>query len=91
MWTYVVLAEAMQHDVLLGRDSWMRFNNRPYRTLAPRPEYNRILGELTLSLQGLHDATAFVPDSSTHPENFHLLYAGDASTTLFREHRLIEV
>ena len=38
----------MQHDVLLGRDSWVRFNDRSYRTLAPRPENNRALGELML-------------------------------------------
>ena len=81
----------MKHDVLFGRDTWMRFNDRSYRTLAPRPGDNRIFGELTLSLPGLHGATAFVPDSSTQPESFHLLYAGDASITISREHRLIEV
>ena len=74
-----------------SRDSWMRFNDRSYRTLAPRPEDNRILGELTLSLPGLHGATAFVPDSSTHPASFRLLYAGDAGITLSREYLLIEV
>ena len=74
-----------------SRDSWMRFNYRSYRTLAPRPEDNRILGELTLSLPGLHGATAFVPDSSTHPASFRLLYAGDAGITLPREHQLIDV
>ena len=81
----------MQHDVLLGRDSWMGFNDRSYRSLAPLPEYNRVLGELTLSLSGLHGATGFVPDSSTHPESFHLLYAGDVGITLSRDHRLIDV
>ena len=34
----------------------MRFNDRPHRTLAPRPGNNRVLGELTLSLPGLHGA-----------------------------------
>ena len=77
----------MQHDVLLGRDSWMRFNDRSFRHLAP----NRVLGKLTLSLPGFHGTTAFVPDSSTHPEGFQLLYAGDASITLPREYRLIEI
>ena len=81
----------MQHDVLLGRNSWMRLIDRSYRTLAPRPEDNRILGELTLSLPGLHGATAFIPDSSTHPESFHLLYVGDVGITLSCKHRLIEV
>ena len=69
----------------------MRFNDRPHRTLAPRPGNNRVLGEVTLSLPGLHGTTAFVPDSSTHPESFHLLYTGDAGITLSRDHRLIEL
>ena len=34
VWAYVVTSEAMQHDVLLGRDSWMRFQDRSYRSLA---------------------------------------------------------
>ena len=88
---YVVLAEAMQHDVLFERDSWMRFNDRSYRTLPPHPGNNRISGELTLSLPGLHGATAFVPDSSARHESFHLLYAGDAGITLSRDHPLVEV
>ena len=61
---FVVPAEAMQHDVLLRRDSWMRFNDRPYRKLAPRPGNIRVLGELTLYLPELHGATAFVPGST---------------------------
>ena len=44
----------MQHDVLLGRDSWMRFHGRSFRALAPPPGNNRVLGELTLSLPGQH-------------------------------------
>ena len=41
----------MQHDVLLGRDSWMRFHGRSFRALAPPPGNNRVLGELTLYFQ----------------------------------------
>ena len=81
----------MKHDVLLGRDSWTRFNDRSYRTLALRPEDNWILGELTVLLPAIHGATAFVPDSSTHPERFRLLYDGDVRITFSRKHRLIEV
>ena len=81
----------MQHDVLLGRASWMRLNDGSYRTLAPRPETNRVLGELTTSLSRLHGATAFVPDSPIRPERFHLLYVGEAGITLSRDHRFIEV
>ena len=72
----------MQHDVLLGRS---------YTTLVPCSMTNRVLGELTLSLPGLQGATAFVPDSSAHPESFHLLYAGDTGITLSRDHRLVDV
>ena len=86
---YVVPAEAMQHDVLF--DIWMRFNDHSYRTLPPRPGNDRVLGELTLSLPGLHGATAFVPDSSAYHESFHLLYAGDAGIALSRDHRFVEV
>ena len=32
---------AMQHAVLLGRDSWMSLTNRSYRSLPPRPSYHR--------------------------------------------------
>ena len=81
----------MQHDVLLGRDSWMRFNDRSYRTLDPRPGNNRVLGELTLSLPGLHGATAFAADSSAHHRSSHLLYAGDADITLSHDHRHVDV
>ena len=57
----------------------------------PRPGNNRVLGELTPSLPGLHGDTAFVPDALAHQERFHLLYAGDAGITLSRDDRLVEV
>ena len=91
VWAYLVQAEALQHDVLLEHDSWIRSNDRSYRTLAPRPGNNRVWGALTLSLSGQHGATAFVPDLSTHRQSFHLLYGGDAGITLSHDHRLIEV
>ena len=81
----------MQHDVLLARESWMRFHDRSYRTLAPRPGNHRVFGALTLSLLGLHDATAFVPDYSAHHESFHLLYARNTGITLSRDRRLVDV
>ena len=62
VWAYIVPSEAMQHDVLLGRDSWMRFSERSYRTLTPRPGDNRVFGELTLSHQNPPGAEAFVSD-----------------------------
>ena len=90
VWAYVVLSEAMQHDVLLGRDSWMQFQDRSYRTLAPCSITNRVLGELTLPLLRLQGATAFVPDSWAHPESFHLL-AGDNGNSISRDHRLVDI
>ena len=80
----------MQHDTLLGRDSWMRLNGRFYRTLAPRPGNDRVLGELTLLPPGLHGVTAFVPDSPTHPERFNQPYTDDAGITLSHDHRLVD-
>ena len=32
VWTYIILSEAMQHTVLLGRDSWIRFSERSCST-----------------------------------------------------------
>ena len=58
VWTYIVPSEAMQHAVLLGRDSWMRFSERSYRTFPPRPSDNRVLGNLTLSHQHSSGAVA---------------------------------
>ena len=37
VWACVVPPPVMQHAVLLGRDSWMRFSTRSYRALPPRP------------------------------------------------------
>ena len=42
VWACVIPPSVMQHAVLLGRDSWMRFNTRSYRA-------HRVFGELTLS------------------------------------------
>ena len=39
VWTYILPSEAMQHAVLLGRDSWMRFSERScllYTSPSPR-------------------------------------------------------
>ena len=49
VWACVVPPSVMLHAVLLGRDSWMRFNTGSYRALPPRPHDNRVFGELTLS------------------------------------------
>ena len=62
LWAYTIASEAMQHDVHLGRHSWMRFQDRSYHTLAPCRINHRVFDELTLSLPGLQGVAAFVPD-----------------------------
>ena len=45
VWAYIGPSEAMQHAVLLRRDSWMRFSDSSCRTLAPpRPSDSCVLG-----------------------------------------------
>ena len=43
VWACVVPPSVMQNVVLVGRDSWMRFNNRSYRSLPARWSGHRIL------------------------------------------------
>ena len=43
VWACVVPPSVMQHAVLLGRDSWMRFKSRSYRSL---PLHRRTIGFL---------------------------------------------
>ena len=81
----------MQHAVLLGRDSWMRFNTRSYRTLAPRPHDNRVFGELTLSHHAKTGVTAYAIDPIAEGGGFHLLYGGKVGITLSDEPQLLEV
>ena len=41
-WACAVPPSVIQHSVLLGRDSWMRFNTRSYRAMNSRPHDNRV-------------------------------------------------
>ena len=91
VWTYIVPSKAMQHAVLLGRDTWMRFSERSYSTLPPRPSDNRVLGTLTLSHQHSSGAVAFASDFSVLTGGDHLLYAGDRGISLTRDHQLVSV
>ena len=43
VWDCVIPPSVMQHAVLRGRDSWMRLNNRSYRSPLPLPSDHRIL------------------------------------------------
>jgi len=47
VWACVVPAGTMQHPILLGRDSWMRFEQRSYTTLQQQP--NPLPGEPAVS------------------------------------------
>ena len=87
---YIVPPEAMQHAVLLGRNSWMRFGERSYRTLPPRPGVNRILGDLTLSHHNSDGAVGFVAEFSSPSGGYHLRYAGNRAVSLSRDHRLFK-
>ena len=80
----------MQHAVLLGRDSWMRFNTRSYRALPPRPHDNWVFAELS------HHATtgvsAYAIDFTATDGGFHLLLDdGTVGVTLSDEPLLLEV
>ena len=43
VWACVVPPSDMQHAVFLGRDSWMRFKTRSYRSPPPRPSDGRMV------------------------------------------------
>ena len=46
VWARVASPSVMQHAVLLGRDIWMRFHIRSYRSPPPRLSDHWIFGEL---------------------------------------------
>ena len=75
VWACVAPPSVMQHAVLLGRDSWMRFNTRSYRALPRRPHDNRVFGELTLS----HHATSGVS-----------AYLWETKFRIFSDHKALE-
>ncbi len=91
VWAYLVDDSVMQHDVLLGHDSWMRFTERAYRTLPVRRPGDRVFGELTLGLHSETGATAFIHDVSETSDNYQLRYAGQWPIQLHPEHQLVQV
>ena len=82
VWACVVPPSVMQHAVLLGRDSWMRFNNRTYRVLPPRPSDHRIFGELELSHHAPAGVQAYAVNPVASSGGFHLCYDGAVGVTL---------
>ena len=92
VWMFVVPDGTMQHAVLLGRDSWMRFDSRSYATLPSPSSSCRTKGELTLShLDGTRGASAFARHQTASGGAFHLRYAGTTGISLTPEPRLVEV
>ena len=91
VWAYVVDDGVMQHDVLLGRDSWMRFNDRSYRNLSSQRSSDAAMGKLTLDHHQNEGATAFVHDVAAVADSYQLRYAGQWPIQLRPEHQLVQV
>ena len=91
MWICVVPPSVIQHAVLLGRDSLMRFNARSYRSFTPRPSDQRVSGELTLYHHAPMGASAFVPAAPASGGGFHLRDDGADRVTLSDEPQLLAV
>ena len=90
VWACVAPPLVVQHAVLLGRDSWMRFNTRSYRALSPRSHDNRFLGELTLSHHATTGVSANAIDPADTNSDFRLLYDGTVGATLSDEPQLLD-
>ena len=77
VWMYIVPNETMRCPFLLGRDSWMPFHSRSYRTLSPQPD-GCIFGELTLSLcdDNLRSAATYIRNREISNAAYHLVYDG---------------
>ena len=91
VWTCVVPPSMIKHAVLLGRDSWMRFNNRTYRSLPPRPSDHRIFGELELSHHASAGVRAYAVNPVVSGGDFHLCYDGAVGFTLSDDPKLLKV
>ena len=91
VWTCVVPPSVLQHAVVLGRDSRMRFNTRWYRALPPRPHHHQVLGELTLSHHATTGVWTYAMDPTAMDGGFHLVYDGTVGVTLSNEPQLLEV
>lgn len=58
LWFSDVPSEALQDAMVLER--WMQFQGCSYRTLAPHPGENCVLGGRALLRPGLHGAASFL-------------------------------
>eukprot|EP00904_Undaria_pinnatifida_P011359 jgi/Undpi1/7353/HiC_scaffold_22.g09826.m1 len=83
-------AGTMQHNVLLGRDSWMRFAQRTY-TILPRQPSQPIFGELSLSAPLTEGLSTFLSDNQPTTDTFHLEFAGVHAISLSSTPTLVPV
>ena len=91
VWACVVPTAAMGHPVLLGRDSWMRFDTRVFHTLPAKGPGGRVMGELSLSTRFKPGACAYATHSAAARPSFHLRYAGKEPISLSEESTLVDV
>lgn len=80
----------MQHPVLLGRDSWMRFEQRTYITL-PRQPPQPTFGALSLCTPFTDHLSTFIQDDRLPDDVYHLRYAGPDAVSLTPTPSLIRV
>ena len=80
----------MQHPILLGRDSWMRFEQRSYTTLPHQP-HQPIRGELGLHHHDRNGAAAFIPDDRSTDDVYHLRFSGPNTISLSSTPTPVEV
>ena len=81
----------MQHAVRLGRDSWIRLNNRSYRSLPPRPSDHRFFGELELSHHAPTGVRAYATNPVASGGGFHNRYDGAVGVALSDEPKILVV
>lgn len=84
-------ASVMQHAVLLGRDSWIRFKCRSYRFWPPRPSDHRVSGELGLPHHAPTGVSAYAINPVASDGGFHLRYEGAVGVILFDEPQQLAV
>ena len=80
----------MQHPVLLGHDSWMRFEQRTYTTL-PRLPSRPLFGELSLATPYKDGLSTFVRDNRPSQDIIHLEFAGVHAVSLSATPSLVPV
>ena len=80
----------MQHPVLLGRDKWVRFEQRTY-TILPRKPSRPVFGEISLTTHYTNGFPTFVHDNRPTTDVFHLEFDGDHAISLSSTPSLVPV